>query len=201
VAITQATGSTVSVRFAGMPGNQAAAGRNFVALWRNSVVPWTVEPVGRTDVLENGEEGSIVLLDVAITTVAYTVGYGVGPRGADVCASAALMPDGSPGPTDAVRMRITQLGSNSVGIHYHTLSGYRPAAAANWIGLWRGSASPYDPPPAVARVAIRRDVTDDDVRIDGIVLRAGSPYTLVYFMGPATTTAAVVLRFVTPGPP
>ncbi|MFL5539886.1 MAG: hypothetical protein ACJ8J0_12880 [Longimicrobiaceae bacterium] len=197
--IDQATGSTVDVYFSGMPGNQPATSQNFVALWQNSVIPWTVAPLQKTTVLQNAESGTLVLLGVSITTVAYTVGYAVGPRVADVCASAGLQPDGTRGPTDAVSMSITALGSNSISIHYHTLAGYLPATSGNWIGLWRGRASPYNPPPPVARIQIPGDVTDDDVRIDGVVLRVGSPYTLIYFMGPEMTSAAVIIGFMTPG--
>ena len=200
VSIDGTSGNTVDVRFRGIPGNQAATNRNGVSVWPNSVIPWSMEPLARAPVLVDGEEGSLVLVGVPITAFSYVVGYAVGPRTADTCASAQLRPDGSLGVTDAVSLEISAIGSTSILLRYHTLAGYLPRSAGNWIGLWRGRASPYEPPRVVARLDIPDDVTDDQVQIAGVPLRVDTPYTLVYFMGPELSTAAVMIHFVTPAP-
>ncbi|WP_338642104.1 hypothetical protein [Burkholderia pyrrocinia] len=198
VAITASSGTTVDVSYAGLPGNQPRSYGDFVALWASSVVPWTVAPDARLDIPTNAEMGSVVLVGVSISRMPYTVAYGVGPKTGDACASALLAPDGSTGVVDAVSVELASLGVNAVTFRYHTLTGYRPATEGNWIGLWRGRASPYNAPPPLARAKVAQDVTDDSVTIDGVTLAAGNVYTAVYFMGEPLTTAAVLLTFTVP---
>ena len=197
-AITGASGTTVDVAYAGLPGNQPKSYGNFVALWPNSVVPWTVAPASRLGVPVDTEVGSVVMVGVSIARVPNVVAYAVGPQVDDACASALLAADGSAGPVDAVSLRLVSLGPTSLTLRYHTLAGYLPATAGNWIGLWRGRASPYNAPPPLARVKVAQDVTDDDVAINGVTLAAGNVYTVVYFMDEALTTAAVILTFTVP---
>jgi hypothetical protein len=198
IAITGSSGTTVSLNYAGLPGNQPNSYGDFVALWDSSVIPWTVKPMSRLGIPTNAETGSVVLTDVSISSMAYTVAYTAGPDVSDACASALLAPDGSTGVADAVTLELVSLGANTVTFRYHTLSGYLPATDGNWIGLWRGRASPYNAPPPLARVKIAQDVTDDSVTIDGVTLAAGNVYTVVYFMGEPLTTAAVLLTFTVP---
>jgi hypothetical protein len=195
VVITESSGTTVALDYAGLPGNQPGRYGDFVALWPNSVVPWTAAPAARLAIPTDGEMGSVVLTGVSISRLPYTVAYGVGPAVSDACASALLAPDGSTGIVDAVSLELVSSGPNTISLRYHTLSGYRPATEKNWIGLWRGRASPYNAPAPLARLRIAQDVTDDTVSIDGVTLAAGNLYTVVYFMGAPLTSAAVLLTF------
>ncbi|MCP3140385.1 hypothetical protein [Pyxidicoccus xibeiensis] len=194
--ITGSSGTTVDVSYVGPPGNQPHTFQNFVALWRASVVPWGVVPEARLTVPTDGETGSLVLMDVSITRAEYTTAYAVGPEVDDICASALLEADGSAGPVDAVTAKIVSLGADSLTVRYHTLDGYLPATAGNWLGLWRGRVSPYHAPAeALARVPIPQDVTDGDVDINGVKLEPDFPHTLIYFMDKDLKSAAVVLQF------
>jgi hypothetical protein len=194
-AIAASSGTTVDVGYAGLPGNQPASYGNFVALWRGSVVPWTAPPVARVSVPTDTEVGTVVLVGVSIGRIPYTVAYTVGPEVDDACATALLAADGSTTVVDAVSLQLVSLDATSLTLRYHTLSGYLPAKAGNWIGLWRGHASPYNALPPLARVQVAANVTDDQVVIDGVTLAAENAYTVVYFMDEALTTAAALLIF------
>ncbi|MDQ7981741.1 hypothetical protein QYH69_31445 [Paraburkholderia sp. SARCC-3016] len=196
--ITGSSGTTVDVSYAGLPGNQPKLYGDFVALWENSVVPWTIAAAARLGIPTDAEIGTLVLTGVSVSTTPYTVGYAVGPKVDDVCASALLAADGSTGVVDAVTLQLASIGTTSLTFRYHTLSGYLPATAGNWVGLWRGRASPYNAPAPVARVNVVHDVTDDNAVIQGVTLSPGEIYTAIYFMGESLTTAAALLNFVAP---
>lgn len=196
--ITGSSGTTVDVSYAGLPGNQPKLYGDFVALWQSSVVPWSIAPAARLGIPTDAELGTLVMTGVSISATPYTVGYAVGPEVDDVCASALLAADGSTGVVDTVTLQLASVGATSLTFRYHTLSGYLPATAGNWVGLWRGRASPYNAAASVARVKIAADVTDDSVVMEGVTLSPGEIYTAIYFMGEPLTTAAVLLNFVAP---
>lgn len=189
------SGSTVSVRYVGLPANQPVSYANFIALWPSSVVPWTVPPTVRQALVSNTETGSQVLSQVSIGALAYTLAYAVGPKVADTCASALIGADGSTGVIDAVTLELVDVGASTLTFRYHTLSGYRPAQAGNWIGLWRGRVSPYNAPAYLAKSLIASDVTDDVIAFNDVTLQPGSIYTAVYFMDESSTSAAALLTF------
>jgi hypothetical protein len=197
--ILESSGTTVTIGYAGLPGNQPRTYGNFVALWQSSAVSWTVAPAFRLTIPSNSEVGTVVLAGVSIGNIPDTIAYAVGPKVDDICASALLAADGSTGVVDAVSLRLVALDATSLTLRYHTLSGYLPATAGNWIGLWRGSASPYNAPRPLARVKIAEDVTDDRIVINGVTLEGGEIYTVVYFMDETYTSAAVLLTLTAPG--
>jgi hypothetical protein len=199
ISIQGFTGTTVDVAYSGLPGNQPKDYGNFVAIWDGSVIPWQATPMRQMPIPDNMQSGTLVIGDVAITSSTYTVGYGVGPAIPTVCAAATLAAGGLATPEMAVTIAVTNIGTTSLSVHYHTLSGYLPATNKNWIGLWTGSITPYGPPKPLASQPITDDVTDGDVGINGVVLTIDTTYTLVYFMGAATTTAAALLTFTTSG--
>lgn len=197
VVVTGATGTTVDLNYAGLPGNQPTTYQNFVAVWQGIIVPWTQPPMRMLTIPGNFVTGSLVVDGVQIAEVAYTVGYAVGPGITDICASAILGVGAQTGPTDAVSLSLNRVGTTSVSVHYSVLDGYLPATSGNWIGLWTGRVSPYNAPAPLARAAVSLNMSAGDVGINGVVMTIGTMYTLVYFMGEGASTAAAILTFST----
>lgn len=189
------SGSFVVAAYGGLPGNQPRLYGNFLAIWEGTVIPWTAQPLGRVAISSDATAGATVIRGLAIGRDSYTVAYGLGESVTDICASVTFGADGRTTGTRSVELGINLVESGSIAAHYRTLPGYRPAKAGNWIGLWRGEASPYDAPDPLARVAVAEDVNEDDVAIDGVALIAGRSYTLVHFLGPEPTTAAALVTF------
>lgn len=198
------TGDTVTARYVGLPANQPHSYGNFVAIWEDSVIPWTVAPIASKPIPQDRPTGTVTLMGLTITRSTYIVGYGVGPGTPTICGSAVLSAGGLRMAPMSVQMNLTYVGTDSVIIRYETLNGYLPATNHNWIGLWRGYVSPYNAPALVGSVAIPDDVTTGSVAIDGVELAINSPYTLIYFMGGPcdpqhNTQAAATLAFETAG--
>jgi hypothetical protein len=204
LAIRNYTSDTVTVEYTGLPGNQPHSYGNFVAIWEDSIIPWTVPPITSKAIPQDRPTATVTLSGLTVTRSTYIVGYGVGAGTQSICASAVLSAGGLRGAPTAVQMSLGYVGTDTVIVHYDTLSGYLPATNHNWIGLWRGYISPYAAPAPVGAVQIPSDVTSASVAIDGVELAINSPYTLVYFMGDPeeqrrNTKAAAILTFETAG--
>ncbi len=201
IAIPYHTGTTASVSYDTLSGNQPKTNCNFCAIWQGSMIPWGQDPKPpATTIPGNSPDGTVVLEDLEITSLEYIIGYGVGPRQEDICASAVIAAQRLMGPPSSVTMRLNHIGSNSLSVHFQTLAGYRPQAAGNWIGLWRGFASPYSAGKPEARACVKTDSSEGDLGLNNVPMIRDTDYTLVYFMDASTTTAAVILNFSTTDP-
>ncbi|MEA2421549.1 MAG: hypothetical protein QOF55_648 [Thermoleophilaceae bacterium] len=189
------SGDFVTGHYHGIPGNQPKLYANHLAIWEGTVVPWTAPAIGQVAIDTNNTAGSAVIRELSIGDDSYTVGYGVGEAASDICAAVTFDADQNTVAARAVELSINLVEPNSIAVHYRTLAGYRPAKAANWIGLWRGEASPYDAPDPVARHDITEDVNENDVSLDGLTLVPGANYTLVHFMSALPTSAAALITF------
>lgn len=195
---------TVTVKYTGLPANQPHAYGNFVAIWEDSVIPWTAPPLASKVIPQDRSTGTATLTGLTIGHSSYVVGYGVGPGVSTICASALLSAGGLRLPPSSVQISLSYVGTDSVIVHYETLSGYLPATNHNWVGLWRSYVSPYGAPEPLGTVLIPQDSTSGNVAIDGVSIGIGSPYTLIYYMGnpeeqKKNTLAAAILTFETEG--
>lgn len=197
ISVENYTADTVTVRYQGLPGNQAHTYQNFIAIWEASVIPWTVPPVERTPIGQNGQSGTMTINDLTITRSRYTIGYGTGKEISTICASARLDAGGLHAAPTSVRIGLNHVGTHSVSVNYQTLSGYLPHTYGNWIGLWRGYISPYNAPVPLGSVSISNDASEGNVGINDVVMGINTAYTLVYFVGRERTEAAAILTFVT----
>lgn len=196
--IAASSGTTVTLNYSGLPGNQPMTYGNFVAIWPSSIIAWWVAPTARQKVGANLQDGSYTLTDLSISMTPYSLGYSVGPDITDICASAMLNDDGTNGPVDAVSIAISAVDANSISVRFHCLDGYQPKLSGNWIGLWTGRATPYYAPDPLAQVAISQNSTDGIAVLNNVTLTSGIPYTLVYFLGADRTTAAAIVTFTMP---
>jgi hypothetical protein len=204
VSIENYTADTVTAKYVGLPGNQPSINKNFLAIWQDSVIPWSTPPDASKVIPLNRPTGTVTLSGLTITMNTYIVGYGVGPGSSTICASAILSAGGLRGAPSSIQLGLVYVGTDTVVVNYATLSGYLPAKNHNWIGLWRGYASPYETTAPAGSVQIPTDVTSASVAIDGVAIAINSPYTLIYFMGDpenqkTNTLAAAILTFETAG--
>ncbi len=199
IEILGVTGTTVDVRYTGLPENQPQSFQDYVAIWQGAAINWPVAPMKQLAIPDNSDPGTLTLSPVQITSAAYTLGFAVGPSRTDICASATLGAGGSAAAGGSVGLSVNTIGTTSLSLHYRTLPGYLPATSGNWIGLWTGVVSPYYAPAPLATVRIPEDINESDVGINGVALTIRTTYTVVYFMGVAASTAAALLRFTTDG--
>lgn len=203
VGIKDYDGDFVLVSYRGLPGNRPKDYSNSIYIWDASVIPWGTAPYGKSSVTTNAESGDQTLR-VLISPTTYVVGYATGASQWDACASVLLDAGGSVAPASSVNIGLRALGTSSVTVRYSVLSGYRPAKAGNWVGLWKGRVSPFNcgTPMGTAPVA---DATEGTVEITGVTIAIKTTYTVVYFMGNSGTTknnstAAAILTFDTAAP-
>lgn len=196
VSIKNYTGDSVFVAYQGLPGNQPKNYRNFVAIWESSQIAWSQPPMEPPEFIgNNSQSGSVVITGLTISKNAYTIGYGVGPDISNICASARLNAGGLLAAPMSVTIGINYVGSNSISVSYQTLAGYRPATYKNWVGLWKGYASPYNAPKPEGSAAISSDSTEGSVGINNVPIAINTTYTVAYFAGPSLTEAAAILTF------
>lgn len=195
VSISYVDGETVDISYSGLPGNQPATYRNFVAIWENSVIPWTAPPMALVPITTNAEQGTVSITGLAITRNAYIVGYGVGPDISNICCSSLISAGGYLAAPTQVSISLNYLGLDALSIHYQTLAGYLPKQYNNWIGLWKGYASPYNADTPLATAMINNNASEGTASMTNITLEPDTNYTLIYFMGKERTMAAAILNF------
>lgn len=191
------TPATVSVAYEGLPGNQAGAYNNFVAIWQSTIIPWGDPPLAQKAISGGGQSGSVTLTGLSVQSKPYIIGYGVGKDTSTICVSAVVYVGGQAGPTTSVTIGLSSIASDSLVVHYTTLSGYLPKKSGNWIGLWQGQASPYYSGQPMQTAIPDEDVSEGYIAMDNLTLAFGTTYTLVYFTGPTVTEAAAILTFTT----
>jgi len=197
IEILDYTGTSIDVKYTGLPGNQPGSYRDFVAIWQGSIVNWTRDPLEQFTIETDIDPGTVGLSGLAITTTAYTIAFAVGPDRSNICASAILSAGGPAAIQSSVWLSVNSIGTKSLSLHYRTLPGYLPANSRNWVGLWAGEVSPYNLPRPVATMKIPENINESDVVIKGVVIKIRTPYTVIYFMGREHTTAAALLTFTT----
>ncbi|NNA55330.1 MULTISPECIES: hypothetical protein [Pseudomonas] len=193
------TSETVTVRYDSLPANRPLSNENFVAIWASSVIPWQAEPLARITIPQNSESGTVVLSGVSIGRLSYVLGYGTGPNVSNIAASALISASGPEPAPHYIQIAISNVTTNTLSVNYQTLNGYLPHTYGNWVGLWRGYMSPYNPTAPLAKLDIPDDATEGTVAFNGLDLAVNGTYTLAYFTGqpghPEQRTAAAMLTF------
>lgn len=195
ISIPYFNADTVTVEYKGLPGNQPQTYKNFVAIWQSSMIPWNTPPLAQARIDQNAQQGSIVINGLTITSSSYIVGYGVGNDITTICCSSLISAGGLRAAPTNVSISLEYVGSNSLTIYYQTLAGYLPQQYGNWIGLWKGYASPYNSGTPVGTVQLNSNASEGTIGMNNVPLGINTNYTLVYFMGTEQTTAAAILNF------
>jgi hypothetical protein len=195
ISVDEVDGDQVVVSYTGLPGNQPHSYGDFVGVWSGSMISPGIAPIGRASVPTDNESGSVVVEGLTIAASSYTAGYAVGGALTDVCACQLIGAGGQLGPPRAIGVSLNTVTADVVSVHYETLPGFTPQTAGSWIGLWRGEIDPYVPGSTeVVSRTIPSDVNEGDLAL-ATPIAINSVYTLVFYMGAETTTAAASLTF------
>jgi hypothetical protein len=185
-------GNSLVAKYSGIPANQPQSYANAVYVWEGTVVPWTAPPIGGVKIDSDATRGAALVENLSIGTDDYTVAYAVGDAVGDIAATITFDGKGNTVRSRGVELQLTRVEDGIVSLHYRTPPGYRPGKWGNWVGLYRGEASPYDPPEAIGDVEVP-DVNEEQLAITKAPLTSGNAYTLAYFMRPAPSTAVAAL--------
>ncbi|HEV7881027.1 hypothetical protein [Bradyrhizobium sp.] len=187
----------VSVQYTTLPGNRPKTNSNFLAIWESTIVPWTVPPMAMQKIIGDTEQGSVSFSDLSIQNKAYIIGYAAGPDITDICATATVFVGGQPAQYFSTSIGIASVLSDTIVLSYSCCLGYQPQPSNNWVGLWKGAASPYYSGSPQYKTDVTSSSAQGTVVMNGLTLAFGTPYTLAYFMGPNVTDAAAILTFTT----
>jgi hypothetical protein len=187
--------NAIVVAYQTLPANTPQKNKNYVAVWESTMIPWTEAPIATATIPSDSQMGSVPITNLAVQQRAYIVGYAVGPKINDMCASATLFVGGQTGPTESCSIGLTYVSDDTLLIQYQTLDGYQPQTQNNWLGLYAGVISPYYATPTLATLDIPSNTSQGNVSMSNLGLSIQSPYTLVYYMGATNAEAAAILTF------
>lgn len=202
VGIKEYGGDFAAVSYATLPANQPKAYQNTVYLWEGTAIPWGTpppQPPYSKPLGSNAQSGSTIMSGITISATSYIFGYAVGADPSMICSSVILDAGGLVSSTSSVSLGVRFIGTESVTARYQVLPGYLPADCGNWVGLWKGTVSPYNSPQPLGTALVPNN-TEGTVTVEDVPIAVNTTYTLIYFMGrpdqPAkNTTAAAILTF------
>ncbi|MER7542049.1 hypothetical protein [Actinomadura sp.] len=197
IRITHSDGKNIEVEYVTLLANRPRSYENFFAIWESFVVPWGVKPEYRKPV-ESDVSAGTQNLKINVTLEPYTIAYCTGPEVTDACTYVTLPPARAVTAPSSVTIAADEISLQKLVIGYRTLYGYLPRRYGNWVGLWRGLASPYNAPKPLAR-AKPGNASEGNLVMDGLSLDPDSVHTLIYFMEKSRTSAAAMCTFRTPG--
>jgi hypothetical protein len=200
ILVQQVGANYVSVKYVTLPGNTPKTNANFLAIWESTIVPWPVTPLATQKINLDSQDGSVVFQNLQIQSKPYIVGYAVGPKITNICATATIFVGGQVNAADnfSTNIGLAVQTPDTLVVQYTCAAGYQPQAAGNWIGLWQGDASPYYSGPPLNRTSVTSNSSQSTVVMNGLSLTIQTQYTLAYFVGPDATNAAAILTFTTP---
>jgi hypothetical protein len=195
-------GDFAAVAYDSLPANQPKSYKNTVYVWDATSIPWGSPPPPppyQKRIGSNAQNGKTVMTDLTISANSYIFGYAVGDNPSLICASVILDAGGLVTSVMSVSIGVRFIGTDSVTVRYQVLPGYLPQEYGNWVGLWKGTVSPYLCPKPEGTTSVP-NVTEGTVTIEDVAIAIDTPYTLVYFMGEPenlqkNTTAAAILTF------
>jgi hypothetical protein len=199
ISVQKVGANYAAVNYATLPGSTPKTNANFLAIWESTIVPWPVTPLATQKIGGDTQDGSVVFQNLQIQSKPYIIGYAVGARITDICATATIFVGGQ---VNAANNFSTNIGlavqtDDTLVVQYTCAAGYQPQAAGNWVGLWQGEASPYYSGTPLNRAPVTSNASQSTVVMNGLSLTIQTQYTLVYFVGPDTKNAAAILTFTT----
>lgn len=185
LSVLDVTNHSVTISYQSLPANRPNSYGNFIALWQGAAIPWTAPPLMQMTIPNETDSGSLVLDNITIAALPYVVTYGTGPDINRVAAMVPIAADSNAAQKgQSVALKLLNLTANSISVRYETLPGYQPASSGNWLGLWPGQMSPYNPFKPMACILVSQDGNSGVLGLNGLALGRGDSFTLVYFTGP-----------------
>jgi hypothetical protein len=195
IRVVGVTGDTVLLTYRSLPGNQPNMYGNFVAVWDDSVIPYSRPPLQKITIPGNAPQGSLAVPDLMPQESQYIFGYAVGPQVGDICAYAHIAPDEPP--TDfSSALLILALREDSIVVRYSLPPGCNPARNGASVAMWEDSIGSYTNPPLITQ-RITGSSSMGTVEIVGVQLNFGTTYTVGLLTSNSQTAIAAWVTFST----
>jgi|GEM_PF-5281239 len=186
----QANG-TIRVDLRGIFGANPQVQNHSVALWPNSSpIPGT-EPAQTYPIKSQSLPFTTILEYDHLSFFDYGLTYQVNGSTTTICALTVVYNsiEASSVLPVKVRLRLEKTTRTSVEVDFSLLSGYNPKTYGNWVGIWRDLANVSILPPALGFAEVTTEQSAGTVTIEGLDLRDGDVYSILYFMNPKDATA------------
>jgi hypothetical protein len=201
------TGTQITFDYDSMPANQPSTYANTVFIWQTASqsIPINTQPKASWSVPTNQPNGSNVFTGLAVTSESYLLGYAVGPKVANICATVFVPVLGQGNPiSQSPNATVINVGPTSLSFSYTMPQGSQPLGDGDWAGLWEGQGESvlYSVPPKWFTQIGLSSYTGNWAFNNVTILRS-TPYTLGYFKGgwdakaPKQTTLACSSTFTT----
>lgn len=184
-------------------GNQPNTNGDQIYIWQSgNQVPWAMPAMNSQAVTVNTPSGDGSFTGLNVTDLPYIIGFAVGPTQAsggwtqypNVVATAWVPPIGG-GDCEyfAPSISTAYVGATSLTANFSFLSGFNPASAGAWAGIWEGTAASYYNAPKWSS-AITTTSNQSIVSFNNISINRGTSYTIgLYPTGYSTTPSSLAL--------
>ena len=193
IRVAAITGDGVILVYSSLPGNDPSAYGNFVAVWEDSIIPYSKPPLQKIPISGNTPKGSLAVQNLMPDKNEYIFGYAVGPRVGDICAYAYIAPD-KPEIAFSSTLTLTLITPDSIVLSYSLPPGCDPVQNSASVALWRGSIGSYTKPP-LANAAITDDASTGNVALTNLQIIYGMTYTAAILMSHNPTSMAAWVTF------
>lgn len=193
IRVVAISGATVAFSYRSLPGNQPSKYGNFIAVWEDSVIPYSKPPLRKVDISNNNPAGSVAVPDLNPETNQYIFGYGVGPQISDICSYAYISPDESQ--TDfSSSLMLLSVQPDSIILRYSLPPGCNPAQNGASVAVWQDSIGSYTNPPLITQ-RITGSSSTGTIAIVGVRLDFGVVYTVALLTSNSQTSMTAWVTF------
>ena len=193
IRVVAVTSDTVILTYRSLPGNQPNTYGNFVAVWDDSVIPYSKPPLQKITIPGNDPDGSLAVTDLMPQESQYIFGYAVGPQVGDICAYTHIAPDEPPTDFSSMLM-ILAVSAESIVVRYSLPPGCDPAQNGAAVALWRDSIGSYTRPP-LAQQRITSHASTGTAMFAGLQILYGTTYTVGLLTSNSPTALAAWVTF------
>jgi hypothetical protein len=193
IRVVAVTSDAVILTYRSLPGNQPNTYGNFVAVWDDSVIPYSRPPLQKIPIPGNAPHGSLAVAGLMPQESQYIFGYAVGPQVGDICAYAHISPDGSQ--TDfSSSLMLLSVQPDSIILRYSLPPGCNPAQNGASVAVWQDSIGSYTNPPLITQ-RITGSSSTGTIAIVGVQLNFGVTYTVALLTSNSQTSMAAWVTF------
>ncbi|MFL5801801.1 MAG: hypothetical protein ACJ8CR_08660 [Roseiflexaceae bacterium] len=196
--ITSVTGTVIGLSYETIAANNPSKYGNFVAIWQAyNRIPWTEDWLKKREISGSSPQGTTAFSGLALQNKGYIIGYAVGPKLDNICATAFIPAKGNPSTQDEFHPRIApvDIGDDSVIFSFEVPPGATPQTFKHWVGVYAGTSVPYEGGTSVGSSSVETDYDRGEVGISAKGLIRGNTYTAGYFAGDNQTCLACSCTF------
>jgi hypothetical protein len=196
LAVTELSGTTVEIQFAGIANRQPNKTPDYAFLWQNpGVVPFGTAPLASDAILSATPDGDQGFGGLSLAALPYVLAYSVGPdtRGWNVAAVAPFGVGATQLPVQAITVTTAYVGTTSLAVSYTTPAGTTPLTFGHQLALVRNQGY-YKTSPLI-KMATPSDLDSDIVVFNQVPMTMGQYFTVAYLAGSAPANAAATVSF------